>query len=108
MISDKVLWETVKRVRRDPDVSQLSGTVVKQRLKFNESEKSGGDPTVVILLGESRAVFACGFGTKEPAILAEDEEAVLRKAAKIVLTASDSQIESEVKVGRLVKVKDDG
>lgn len=53
-------------------------------------------------------MFAYGFAKSDKANLDSHEEAVFRKAAKLVLAFSDEQIAAEVERGHLTEVKCDG
>ena len=68
--------------------------------------KSGGYRTVVFFRHAKRAVFAFGFAKSAKANLNAEELRTFKKAAKIVLALSETQIADEVRAGRLIEVKD--
>ena len=57
---------------------------------------------------ETRAVFVFGFAKNDKASLTAEEEAVFKKAAKLVLAFCDAQMGAEIESGRLIEVKCDG
>jgi hypothetical protein len=70
--------------------------------------KSGGYRTLIFFRAETRAVFAFGFAKSDRANLDEDEEAAFKKAARLVLSFSEKQLDAELESGRLTEVDCDG
>ena len=107
-ISDTALCEAVARAEAGLIDADLGGSLLKQRVARPGAGKSGGYRTLIFFRVDARAVFAFGFVRNERANLNEDEEAVFKKAAKLVLAFSDEQMDAEVESGWLTEVKCDG
>jgi hypothetical protein len=106
-IDDPALCEAVARAEKGLIDADLGGGLLKQRVARAGAGKSGGYRTLIFFRTETRAVFAYGFAKSDRANLERDEEAVFRKAAKLVLAFSDQQIEAELQNKRLTEVNCD-
>lgn len=107
-ISDSMLCEAVWRAEKGLVDADLGGGLIKQRIARAGAGKSGGYRTLVFFRDGHRAVFAFGFAKSDRANLDRDEEKAFRKAAKLVLSFSDDQMDAEVRAARLVEVICDG
>lgn len=103
-ITDRVLCDAVLRATRRVIDADLGGGLIKQRVARAGAGKSGGYRTLVFFRAGTRAVFAFGFAKSDRANLNPDEEAVFRRAAKLVLAFSEEQMDAEVQSGRLMEV----
>jgi hypothetical protein len=107
-IGDEALCEAVARAERGLIDADLGGGLLKQRVARPGSGRSGGYRTLIFFRAGTRAVFAFGFAKSDKPNLEGDEEAVFRKAAKLVLAFSDQQIAAEVERERLTEINCDG
>ena len=107
-IGGEVLCEAVARAKKGLIDADLGGGLLKQCLARSGAGKSGGYRTLIFFRAGARAIFAYGFAKSEKANLENDEEAVFKKAAKLVLAFSDAQIAAEIERGRLMEVNCNG
>jgi hypothetical protein len=107
-ISDAALCEAVARAERGLIDADLGGGLIKQRVARPGSGKSGGYRTLVMFRIGHRAVFAFGFPKSARANIGPEEEAILKKAAKVVLSLPDEAIDREAESGRFKEVKCNG
>lgn len=107
-ISDVALCDAIMRAEKGLIDADLGSGLLKQRVARTGEGKSGGYRTLVFFRAETRAVFAFGFAKSDKANLTKDEEAIFRKAAKLVLSFTDEQMDAEVLTGRLTEVNCDG
>ncbi|MBX9907907.1 MAG: type II toxin-antitoxin system RelE/ParE family toxin [Beijerinckiaceae bacterium] len=107
-IDDPVLCEAVARAEKGLIDADLGGGLLKQRVARPGAGKSGGYRTLIFFRAGARAVFAYGFAKSGKANLDSHEEAVFKKAAKLVLAFSDEQIAAEIERERLTEVDCDG
>ncbi|SCX32189.1 hypothetical protein DSM25558_5406 [Agrobacterium sp. DSM 25558] len=106
-ITDKMLCDAVDGVERGLIDADLGGGLIKQRVARPGAGKSGGYRTLIFFRTQTRAVFAFGFAKSEMENLDDNEEAVFKKAAKLVLGFSDDQMNAEVEAGRMLEVRCD-
>jgi hypothetical protein len=85
-ISDTALREAVARAEAGLIAADLGGGLVKQRVARPGGGKSGGYRTLIFFRAKTRAVFVFGFAKNDRANLDAHEDAVFKKAAKLVLT----------------------
>lgn len=71
--------------------ADLGSGLLKQRVARTGEGKSGGYRTLVFFRAETQAVFAFGFAKSDKANLTKDEEAIFRKAAKLVLSFTNEK-----------------
>lgn len=106
-ISDAMLCEAVKRAERGLIDADLGAGLIKQRVARPGAGKSGGFRTLIFFRTQTRAVFAFGFAKSDVANLDDAEEALFKKAAKLVLGFTDAQMEAEVAANRMLEVNCD-
>ena len=106
-LNDEMLRDAVQRAHDGLIDAQLGSGLIKQRVARLGEGRSGGYRTLLFFRVGERAVFVFGFAKNNKANLDADELAVFRKAAKIVLGFSQSQIDAEVAVGAMLEVKND-
>jgi hypothetical protein len=106
-ITDVMLCEAIRRAESGLIDADLGGGLIKQRVARPGAGKSGGYRTLVLFRIDHRAVFAFGFSKNARANIGADEEAMLKKAAKLVLGLPDEAMSKEVESGRLREVKCD-
>ena len=102
-----MLCEAVKRAERGLIDADLGAGLIKQRVARPGAGKSGGFRTLIFFRTQTRAVFAFGFAKSDVANLDDAEEALFKKAAKLVLGFTDAQMEAEVAANRMLEVNCD-
>lgn len=106
-MTDVMLCEAINREESELIDADLGSGLIKQRVARPGAGKSGGYRTLVLFRIGHRAVFAFGFSKNDRADISADEEAMLKKAAKLVLGLPDEAMSKEVESGRLREVKYD-
>lgn len=107
-IADLDLRDAVARAERGLVDADLGSGLIKQRIARRNAGRSGGYRTIIIFRTGERAVFVFAFAKSSQANLSTHEEEVFRKAAKLVLGFSDSQMDAEVRTGRFTEIGNDG
>ena len=106
-ISDASLCEAIRRAESGLIDADLGSGLIKQRVSRPGAGKSGGYRTLVLFRADHRAVFAFAFAKSDRANIDAEDEAMLKRAAKLVLGFSDEAMTKEVASGRLKEVKCD-
>lgn len=106
-ISDATLVAAIEQANRGMLDADLGGGLIKQRVAREGGGKSGGYRTLVFFRHGERAIFAFGFAKSDKANLSAVELRTYKQAAKIVLTLTQAQIDTEVREGRMFEVNDD-
>lgn len=104
-ISDTDLCKAIARAGSGLIDADLGGGVIKQRIPRRGEGRSGGYRSVIFFRAGTRAIFAFGFAKNVTENISVQEEATLKKAARLALGFSEEQIDAEVGSGRLVEVK---
>jgi hypothetical protein len=99
-IADRALSDAVARAGKGLVDAELGSGLIKQR-----QGRSGGYRTVIALRAGDRAFFLYCFAKNDRGNIAADELRSLREIASHWLGASPTQIEDELKAGRLIEVK---
>ena len=109
-ITDAMLCEAVSRAERGLVDADLGGGLIKQRVARPGSGRSGGFRTLIFFRAATRAVFAFGFAKNARDNIDEDDEANVKKAAKLALGFSEADVDKLVGHGTLVEVdcRDEG
>lgn len=109
-ITDAMLCEAVERAERCLIDADLGGGLIKQRVARPGAGRSGGFRTLVFFRAARRAVFAFGFAKHARHNIGNDDEAALKKAAKLTLAYSEADMDKLVAQGTLVEVncRDEG
>ncbi len=106
-IGDEALCEAVARADRGLVNADLGGGLVKQRVARPGAGRSGGYRTLIFFRASDRAVFAFGFAKKDRGNIDADDEARLKKAAKVTLDLTEHDMERLVVAGTLIEVRCD-
>ena len=106
-ITDSMLCQAIMQAEKGLIDANLGGGLIKQRVARPGAGKSGGYRTLVLFRSTHRAVFAFGFSKSDRENISSEEEAVLKKAATLVLSLPDEAMSIEVASGRLREVKCD-
>ena len=107
-IEDAILCEAVRRAEQGLVDAELGNGLIKQRVARRGAGKSGGFRTIVIFRTEIRAVFVFGFAKSDRSNLDDMELTAFRKAAKLVLSFSDAQMDAEIAAGRMIEMNCNG
>jgi len=103
-ITDAMLCEAVRRAERGLIDAALGGGLIKQRVERPGAGRSGGFRTLIFFRAATRAVFAFGFAKNTRGNMDDDDEADLKKAAKLTLAYSEAEMDKLVGQGTLVEV----
>lgn len=106
-ITDAMLCQAIRRAENGLIDADLGGGLIKQRVARPGAGKSGGYRTLVLFRLDHRAVFAFGFSKNDRANIGPEDEAMLKKAAKLVPGLPDEAMTREVESGRMREVKCD-
>ena len=104
-IEDAALREAVARATTGLIDADLGGGLLKQRVAREGQGRSGGFRTIIIFRSGDRAIFVFGFAKKDRANLNAEELAEFRKAAKIMLSLGQHQLNIEVEAERLTEIR---
>ncbi len=105
-ITDKSLQEAVDRADKGLVDADLGSGVIKQRIARPGKGKSGGYRTIIIFKQGARAFFVYGYAKSDRDNITKDEEEVFKKAAKELLSLSDTQIAQLIANEALTEVND--
>lgn len=106
-IADAQLCDAVARAEQGLVDADLGGGLIKQRVARLGAGKSGGYRTLVFFRAGARAVFAFGFAKSERDNIDADDEADLKRAAKLTLGLTQEQVDRLVETGALIEVECD-
>ncbi len=104
-ISDKVLRSTIIRANKGLIDANLGGNVIKQRIARTGQGKSGGYRTIIIFKKGDIAFFVYGFAKNVQDNISKNELTAFKRAAKELLTLSDTQLERLLENKALIEVK---
>lgn len=103
-IKDTVLSEAVKRAERGQIDANLGGGVIKQRIARAGQGKSGGYRTIVLYRRGDKAFFVYGFPKHERDNIDASDERDFKELAKVLLSASDQELDTLVDEGKYFEV----
>ena len=98
------LCDAVNRAEKGLIDADLGGGLIKQRIARHGAGKSGGFRALLFFKSGERAIFAFGFLKSDKSNLTNDELAEFKKAAKLLLSFSQIQLDELAATGRLVEV----
>ena len=104
-IADAVLLDAVARAEKGLIAANLGGGVIKQRIAKPGQGRSGGYRTIILFRRGARAFFVYGFAKSRQANIDDDEQEQFKKAAKIVLALTETQLAARLDRGDFVEVK---
>lgn len=84
--------------------ADLGGGLIKQRLARPGAGKSGGYRTLLFFRLGDRSVFAFGFAKNDQGNIDAEDEADLKKAAKLTLGFTQEDMDRLVEAGAMIEV----
>lgn len=103
-IGDQKLIQAGREVEAGNIDANYGGGVIKQRIGRPQEGKSGGYRTIILFRKGDKAFFVYGFAKN---VLDNKDKADVKgfkKLAKVVLSASDQQVESLLKKGEIEEI----
>jgi hypothetical protein len=107
-ISDYDLCQSTQDANAGLIAADLGGGVIKQRLAWKGSGKSGGFRALILFKIRDRAIFVHGFAKSDVENLRSDELIALKKLAAEMLSYRLDELEQAIASGTLTEVKCDG
>ena len=105
-LTDEALAQAIAAAEIDPD-ADLGGGLIKQRVARPGQGKSSGYRTIIAFRRGNLAFFVFGFAKSDRGNISVVEERALRKLAANLLTASEEQRASLLRLGEIVEVRND-
>ncbi len=104
-IDDASLLDAVQRAERGLIDADLGSGVIKQRIARSGQGKSGGFRAIVFFRKGARTFFVHGFEKSSQSNIEPWELRQFRKAAKIVLDLTDTEISRALETGVFLEVQ---
>jgi hypothetical protein len=106
-IDNSKLHDAIKNAEKGIIDADYGGGVIKQRIARVNEGKSGGYRSIIIFRKGERSFFIYGFAKNEQDNIDESEERDFKKLAKILLAASDRELEDLLSCGKFIEVRYD-
>ena len=103
-ISTAALKDIVTQIEAGYVDANLGGYVYKQRMARKGEGKSGGYRVLVFFKKDDRIFFVYAFSKSQRANITQQEKAVLKSEAAILMDLSDADLDTLVKQGVLVEL----
>lgn len=103
-ISDNQLSDAVTEIEKGLYEADLGGGLIKKRVARKGGGKSGGYRTIVAYREGKRAFFVHGFAKNDDDNISESDLAYLKKAAKVYLNLSETEIKTAIRERELKEV----
>jgi len=103
-IADARLCDAVTEAQRGQIDADYGGGVIKQRIARPNEGKSGGYRSIILFRRGERAFFAYGFAKHDQANIDASDERDFKELAKILLAASDEDLQKLVKRNEFTEV----
>ncbi len=103
-IGDQKLIQAVREVEAGNIDANYGGGVIKQRIGRPQEGKSGGYRTIILFRKGDKAFFVYGFAKNVLDNIDKADVKGFKKLAKVVLSASDQQVESLLKKGEIEEI----
>lgn len=84
--------------------ANYGGGVIKQRIARSNEGKSGGYRSIILFRKGKRSFFIYGFAKNEQDSIDESDERDFKELAKIMLAASDKELDNLVSCGKYIEV----
>lgn len=106
-IVDAVLLSAINEMNSGLYEANLGGGVYKKRMACGKKGKRGGARVIIAFLLETKAFFVYGFAKNKMGNITNRDAEALKELVAIYLNFSDKEIDTAVKVGELIEVKDE-
>lgn len=103
-IGDQKLIQAVREVEAGNIDANYGGGVIKQRIGRPQEGKSGGYRTIILFRKGDKAFCVYGFAKNVLDNIDKADVKGFKKLAKVVLSASDQQVESLLKKGEIEEI----
>jgi hypothetical protein len=103
-IDDAALCEAIVRVERGLIDADLGGGVIKQRVPRKGQGRSGGYRTIIAYRDGECAYFMYGFAKNERENIGDDELAVIKTTARLLMAQSSSELGDALETREIVEV----
>lgn len=103
-IGDQKLIQAVREVEAGNIDANYGGGVIKQRIGRPQEGKSGGYRTIILFRKGDKTFFVYGFAKNVLDNIDKADVKGFKKLAKVVLSASDQQVESLLKKGEIEEI----
>lgn len=104
-ITDADLMEAVQRADNGLIDADLGGGVIKQRIARQGQGKSGGYRSLILFRQGDRAFFMTAFAKSDRENISRAELAELKRAASVILSMNDIEIEQAKSNGTFTEIK---
>lgn len=105
-LSNKKICKAIKELQAGLHDGRLGGEVYKKRIGIDSRGKRAGVRTIIAFRISSNVFCLYGYPKNERDNISDAEETAFKKAAAFYLNLNEVQIDSLVKKGELVEVKD--
>lgn len=106
-IKDSDLLKAISEMNDGLFDANLGTNVYKKRLAYGSKGKRGGVRTILAFRLNEKAFFIYGFAKNEIENITEKDVEALKIYAKMYLNFNDNEIETAIRIGDLVEVKDE-
>lgn len=107
-ITDAKLCEAVRHAEQGVIDANLGGGVIKQRIARPNESKSGGYRSIILFRRGERYFFIYGFAKNELDNIGASDERDFKDLAKILLAASDAELDNLVSNDKYLEITDHG
>ncbi|MCL4794244.1 MAG: type II toxin-antitoxin system RelE/ParE family toxin [Bryobacteraceae bacterium] len=104
-IGDPALLDAVSRAENGQIDAALGGDVIKQRIARSGQGKSGGYRAIILFRHSVRAIFVYGFPKNARENIEDSDVRDFRDLAKALLSAPSEAVESLLREGKLIEVR---
>jgi len=104
-ISDEKLIQAVKDADAGNIDADYGGGVLKQRIARPKEGKSGGYRSIILYRQGEKAFFVYGFAKNVTENIDKADERGFKKLAKVMLSATDQQVEIMLERGEILEVQ---
>jgi hypothetical protein len=103
-IADSALREAIERADRGLIDANLGGGLIKQRVARLGQGRSGGYRTLIAFRSKERSFFMYGFAKNERDNVSDQELAILRATAAVLMALDGDGIDAALKAKELQEV----
>ena len=103
-IKPAVLHEAIDRAQRGLIDADLGGGLIKQRVARPGQGRSRSYRTIIAYRSGERGVFVYGFAKSERDNIGDQELAILKKAAQVLMAMTDGEVETSLAAKELTEI----